>query len=85
MATALTTGVISVIITALLVAGISVVIHITVYHCVYRPKLMSAGHQRPESGSADATVYDIVDERVRTTLEMKENETYGVAKSRGSN
>ena len=45
---------------------------------------MSAGHQKPESGSADATVYDVVDERVRTTLEMKENEAYGITKSTNS-
>ena len=56
-------------------------IHIIVYQCVYKPRLASAGHQKPKSGSTDATVYDIVDKRVRTTLEMKENEAYGVAKS----
>ena len=85
MATALTTGVISVIITALLVAGISVAVHFIVYQCVYKvkPRFISADC-KPESGSGDAVVYDAVDERVGTTLEMKQNEAYGVTKSRGN-
>ena len=39
----------------------------------------------PESGGGDAIVYDVVGERVGTTLEMKQNEAYGVAKSRDNN
>ena len=51
MATALTTGVIGVIITALLVAGIAVAVHITVYQCVYKPRLIhSAGHKLEPGG-----------------------------------
>ena len=49
-----------------------------------KPKFISAD-RKPESGDGDATVYDVVDERVGTTLEMKQNEAYGVAKSRGNN
>ena len=59
-------------------------VHIIVYQCVYKPRFISAGH-KPESGGGDAIVYDVVDERVGTTLEMKQNEAYGVAKSRGNN
>ena len=84
MVTTLTTGVISVITTALLVAGISMAVHITVHQCVYKPRFISAD-RKPESGDGDGTVYDVVDERVGTTLEMKQNEAYGVAKSRGNN
>ena len=86
MATALTTGVISAINTALLVAVISVVVHFTVYECVYKvkPRFINTDG-KPESRGGDATVYDVVDERVGTTLEMKQNEAYGVAKSRGNN
>ena len=86
MATALTTGVISVIITALLVAGISVAVHVIVYQCVCKPRLIHAGHKL-EPGGGDATLYDVVNEKLKggITLEMKENESYGVAKSRGTN
>ena len=86
MATALTTGVISVIITAFLVVVISVAVHCTVYQCVYKvkPRFISAD-RKPESGGGDAIVYDVVDERVGKTLEMKQNEAYGVAKSRDNN
>ena len=35
----------------------------------------------PGPGNDDVNVYDVVDERVGTTVEMKENEVYGVAKS----
>ena len=38
---ALTAGVVSTVITALLVAGISVAIHIAVYQCLYKPRLRS--------------------------------------------
>ena len=72
MATALTTGVISVITTALLVAGISMVVHVIVYQCVYKPRLTSAGCRNPKPGGDDCT--DVPDERVGGTLEMKENE-----------
>ncbi len=84
MVTTLTTGVISVITTALLVAGISMAVHISIYQCVYKPRFISAD-RKPESGGGDATVYDVVDEKVGTTLEMEQNEAYGVAKSRDNN
>ena len=32
----------------------------------------------------DTTVYDVVNERVGTTLEMKENKAYGVTTARGT-
>ena len=83
MATALTTGVISVIVTALLVVGISMAVHITVYQYVHKPRLLHADYKL-EPGGGDTTVYDVVDERVGTTLEMKRNKAYGVAKSRGN-
>ena len=76
MATALTTGVISVITTALLVAGISIVVHVIVYQCVYKPRLTGVGCHRPKPGGDDYT--DVADERVETTLEMEENEAYSV-------
>jgi hypothetical protein len=79
MATALTSGVITAIVTALLVAAVSMVIHITVYQCVYKPKLMI----RNASTSCEPDVtYEIVDERplVGAALEMKENEAYSVNK-----
>ena len=85
--TALTAGVVSVIITALLVSGISVAIHIVVYQCVYKPRLIQksqavvggAGLRGDITGGGDAIVYDVVDERVGTALEMKKNEAYGLA------
>ena len=83
--TAITTGVVSVIITALLVAGISLAIQIAVYQCVYKPRLrsfteISRDHSQREEviGGGDATVYDVVDERVGTALEMNENEAYSI-------
>ena len=76
MATALTTGVISVIITGLLVASISVAIHAIVYQRVYKPRLTSIGCHKPKRGGEDCT--DVADERVGRTLEMEENEAYSV-------
>ena len=79
------TIIVTVVITALLVAGISVIIHIVVYQCVYKRRLtrlaFGGASQKVEGGDGDAIVYDVVDERVGTALEMKDNEAYGVAKS----
>ena len=90
--TALTAGVVSAVITALLVAGISVAIHIAVYQCLYKPRLRSSTviqggtDQRDDvtgAGGGDAIiVYDVVDERVGTGLEMKQNKAYGLARSK---
>ena len=93
--TAITTGVISVIITAIIVAGTSFSIQISIYQCFYKPKLRSISaitvtvtggdHSQREgvTGSGDAIVYEVVDERVGTTLEMKQNEAYCVNKTVG--
>ena len=86
---AVTICLVSVIITALLVAGISLAIHIAVYQCVYKSKLRSLmatavtsvrGHNQRESinGQGDSVVYEIVDQRVGTMMEIKENEAYSV-------
>ena len=89
--TAITTGVTSVIITALIVAGTSFAIQISIYQCFYKPRLRSISvttvtvtggdHSQREgvTGSGDTIVY----ERVGTTLEMKENEAYSVNKRVG--
>ena len=94
--TALTAGVVSAVVTALLVAVISVAIHIAVYQCLYKPRLRSStvvqgstservditgGSESSDAGGGDAVVYDVVDERVGSALEMKKNEAYGIAKS----
>ena len=86
--TALIIGVISVVTTILLMLIISVVVHITVYQCVYKPKVKSfravtvRDHDRTEkedvTRGGDAIVYDVVDKRVGIALEMKENEAYSV-------
>ena len=34
------------------------------------------------TGGGDAIVYDVIDERVGTELEMKQNEAYGLARSK---
>ena len=91
--TAITTGVISVIITALVVAGISFSIQISIYQCFYKPRLRSISativtatdgdHNQTEAGGGEAIVYEVVDERVGTTLEMKQNEAYCVNKTVG--
>ena len=79
---------VSAVITALLVAGISVAIHIVVCQCLYKPRLKSAvaqggTDQRDDvTGGGDAIVYDVVDERVGTALEMKQNEAYGLARTK---
>ena len=64
-------------------------IHIVVYQCVYKYKpgliqksqavVGSAGLREDITGGGDAIVYDVVDERVGTALEMKKNEAYGLA------
>ena len=88
---AITTGVVSAIITALLVGGICL---IGVYQCLYKPRLRSStsiavgghdeSHRQKEgvTGSGDAIVYDVVNERpgVAAALEMKENEAYSINK-----
>ena len=85
--TTLTVGVVSAVITALLVAGMSVVIHIAVYQCLYKPRLKSAvaqggTYQRGDvTGGGDAIVYDVIDERVGTGLKIKQSEAYGITKS----
>ena len=71
-------------------AGISFVIHIAVYQCFYKPRLRSftstavggESHDQREgvTGSEDGIVYDVVNESVGTTLEMKENKAYSVDK-----
>ena len=81
-ATALTTGVISAITTALLVAAVSMAIHILInYQCIYKPKLMIRNASYCTSHDPDA-MYDVVNERpghgVGAALEMRENEAYGV-------
>ena len=93
--TAITTGVTSIIITVLIVAGTSFAIQISIYQCFYKPRLRSISattvtvtggdHSQREgvTGSGDAIVYEVVDERVGTTLEMKENEAYNVNKRVG--
>ena len=45
------------------------------YQCVYKvkPRFISAD-SKPESRGGDAIVYNVVGERVGTTLEMKQNE-----------
>jgi hypothetical protein len=97
-AIATTAGVISAIITALLVGGICLIIDMAVYQCFYKPRLRSflstavgvlnESHnsrycQREDvTGSGEAIVYDIDDERPRVgaALEMEENEAYSVNK-----
>ena len=54
-------------------------VDITVYQCVCKPRYIHAGRKLEP-----AAVYDVVNERVGTALEMKENEAYGMAKSRGT-
>ena len=84
----LTVGVVSAVITALLVAGISVAIHIAVYQWPrLKPSTVTQDgtDQRDDvtgAGGGDAIVYDVVDERVGTALEMKQNEAYGLARSK---
>ena len=81
-ATALTTGVVSAITTALLVAAVSIAIHILiVYQCIYKPKLMKQNASYCTSHNPDE-MYDVVNERphheVGAVLEMRENEAYSV-------
>ena len=40
-------------------------------------------HNQTEAGGGEAIVYEVVDERVGTTLEMKQNEAYCVNKTVG--
>ena len=79
--------------TMLLMLIISVAIHITVYQCVYKPKLRSFtavtgrdhdwSEKEDDTRGGDAIVYDVVDERVGTAVEMKENEAYSVGRRVG--
>ena len=78
-------------------AGISFAIHIAVYQCFYKPRIRSSAstctpicgkshchtHNEGITESGDAIVYDVVDERVDTTLEMRENEACSVNKGEG--
>ena len=71
------------IVTALLVGGISVAIHIAVYHWIYKPKM------KPQSGvsvdgktqditkDGDSATYETVDEEAGGVPEMKQNKAYG--------
>ena len=82
---------------ALLVGGICFTIHIGVYQCFYKPRLRSStftavgGHDESHSqredvtGSGDAIVYEVVDERVAApvVLEMRKNEAYSAGKRVG--
>ena len=73
----LTAGVIGAIVTGLLVATISVAIHIAVHQCVCKPKLrctarvIGSGSSGDVSRHSDVVVYDVVYERVETLLEMR--------------
>ena len=88
VATALTTCVVSVIITALLVAVTSAAVHITLYKYILKPRLiLRGGHKlNPGSGGNDAVVYDDVNALKRTVkiVKMEANEAYGVANSRST-
>ena len=90
--TAVTVGVVSVVVTALLVGVISVAVHIAVYKCFYKPRLMRSspvvqdgpGQTDDDTtaggGGGDAIVYDVVKEREGNVLEMRQNEAYGLVK-----
>ena len=74
------------VVTALVVAGISVAIHIAVYQCLYKPRLRSSTvtqggtDQRDDvtgAGGGDGIVYDYIDESIG--CEMDRNEAYGDA------
>lgn len=84
------TGVVSAVAAALLVASISVTIHIAVYQCVYKPRLRfltqivervaSGMHQKDDVAGHDyATIYDVIGQRDGTDLKMNQNEVYGLA------
>ena len=84
------TGVVSAVAAALLVASISVTIHIAVYQCVYKPRLRfltqivervaSGVHQKDDvTGHDYATIYDDISQRDGTDLKMNQNEVYGLA------
>ena len=80
---AITTGVISVVITAIIVAGIFFAIQISIHRCFYKPKLRSilAATMTATDGDynqMDAVVYEVIDENMGKTLEMKENEAYSI-------
>ena len=75
---------VSAITTALLVAAVSIAIHILIiYQCVYKPKLMKRNASYCTSHYPDE-MYDVVTERpgheAGAALEMRENEAYGVNK-----
>ena len=88
--TVLITGGASAFGSAVIVLCISVVIHITVYQCVYKPRLRSRAMlegvcQKDYSSTAHcgheyAAIYEVIGERVNNSeLEMKHNEVYGLA------
>ena len=82
--TAVTVGVVSAVVTGLLVAVISVAVHIAVYQYFYKPKLMrlSPVVQDGLGQTGDVVVYDVVREREVTVRdpEMRQNEAYGLVK-----
>ena len=81
---------VSAVVTAFLVAVISVSVHIAVYQCFYKPRLMRSspvvqdGSDQTDNvttaggGVGDAIVYDVVNEREGTVLEIRQNEVYGL-------
>ena len=85
--TAVTVGVVSAVVTGLLVAVISVAVHIAVYQYFYKPKLMimrsSPVVQDGPGQTHDVIVYDVVKEREVTVqdIEMRQKEAYGLVKS----
>ena len=91
LSTALITGGASAFGSVVFLLCISVIIHITVYQCVYKPRLRSQAMlegvcQNDNSSTAHcgheyAAIYEVIGERVNNTeLEMKQNEVYGLAK-----
>ena len=81
--TAVTVGMVSAVVTGLLVAIISVAVHIAVYQYFYKPKLMRLSPVVQDGlGQTGDVVYDVVREREVTVrdLEMRQNEAYGLVK-----
>ena len=86
----ITVGMVSAVVTALLVAVIPVVVHIAVYQCFYKPRLTRSSPVVQDgpgqtddvttAGGGDAIVYDVIQEREETVLEMRQNEAYGLVK-----
>ena len=67
------------IVTAILVAAVSIGVHFAVYHCVYKPRLR--GGENIVDGEGDTVTYDVVEERIGTVVKMEQNEAYGLARS----